>query len=296
MARRKREPHEIVEFEFDQLKRLVHNMLTGSKNLFGTTDQPGHYLREYPRTYQYVLGPLKSAEEFILERLDGARGLCSDMARLEPEEKDVLQAAEDLKLTGDHIRRMHTLITAAWDDEQLGRRFRELAGQHGFPGAASSAPSDIERAGEARPIRLWMSGPAQAVLMGAFDHGPVSSKKAAEQGMKEGDVLVCKEAARISGGSLMEVIDETGQWTGEPKVTGAWIKLNGVVEELVIDEDGHDLNFAITSRLERQAADMRRAERIADRDLAAIDSCHDRSRASDTEPVDPDDQALDQMF
>jgi hypothetical protein len=63
----------VIDFEFDQLHRLVNNLLIENKNL-----KSGYYYEEYPKTYQYVNGPLKDQAEYILERLDMARDLMKE--------------------------------------------------------------------------------------------------------------------------------------------------------------------------------------------------------------------------
>jgi hypothetical protein len=66
-------PQMVIEFEFDMLRRLVKNLLVDNKNL-----RSGYYYEEYPKTVQYVHGPLKEQAEYILERLDMTKDLMKE--------------------------------------------------------------------------------------------------------------------------------------------------------------------------------------------------------------------------
>jgi len=233
MPRRKKEPHEYVEQEFDSLKSLVHNLLTGSKNLASQSSALPYYLREYPRTDQYVRGPLTSAEGFILERLEQSREFCSDMAKFDPEEKALLDLAQEKGLTPATILGHLSLISAALADEKLGGPLRALSRNLGID--LPDAPRDAR---EPTPIRKWMSGSPEAVLQDGFSNGPWPDRTNAEARMNVGEILICKASERLP---MKGVTEDIPRWLGEP-VT---------VEAYVFQEDG-SFRALDVSRLEEE--------------------------------------------
>ena len=84
-------PRKTVEFQFDQLKRIVRNLLVDNRN-FKAGEDGGrrtipHAFRDHaaatPREIPasaFAGGQLKEMAEHIIESLDGARELCADMA------------------------------------------------------------------------------------------------------------------------------------------------------------------------------------------------------------------------
>ena len=91
MARKPLTTHQVMKIQFDQLSRLVTNLLVENKNL--KSDKPGelaYYFREFPRTEQYVSGPLARQAEHILERISETKQLCLDLA-VTNEEEEILE-------------------------------------------------------------------------------------------------------------------------------------------------------------------------------------------------------------
>ncbi|MCW3782985.1 hypothetical protein [Defluviimonas salinarum] len=85
MPRQPLTPKQIVEQEFESLKALVRNLLVENRNLKPREDARGwpaeaYYFAAYPKTADYVSGPLKRQAECILERLENASRLCAEMA------------------------------------------------------------------------------------------------------------------------------------------------------------------------------------------------------------------------
>lgn len=244
MTRRKKDPHEHVEQEFDTLKRLVHNMLTGSKNLQSQNGAMPYYLREHPSTASYVRGPLASAEGFILERLDQAKEFCSDMAKFDPDEQALVDLVEEKKITPDILAAQLTLLEAASRDPAIGAAFRTLAAQFGvsFPDAAPEPQ-------EAKPVRMWMSGSPEVVLEGSFSNGPWPDRARAEARMNVGEVLVCKSSERLLAPGKGALLDDL-RWLGDPVVTEAYVLLeNGTLEAL----DATNLEAEVRMRLVRDS-------------------------------------------
>lgn len=69
-----RTPTEIVNFELEQLERLIRNLLVENVNF-----KTGYYFsKEYTRTVEYVRGPLKEHADHILNRLKGSKEMILD--------------------------------------------------------------------------------------------------------------------------------------------------------------------------------------------------------------------------
>lgn len=241
MARRKKYPHEHVEQEFDALKRLVHNMLTGSKNLQSQNGGVPYYLREHPSTASYIRGPLTSAEGFILERLDQAKVFCADMAKFDPDEQALVDLVEERKLTPALITAQLALIEAAARNPKIGAAFRDLARQFDVP-----VPDAAIKPVEAKPIRMWMSGSPEAVISDSFSNGPWPDRARAEAWMNVGEILVCKSCERLMAPGKAAPQDDL-RWLGDPVATEAYVFLeNGTFEAL----DVSDLEASIRARME----------------------------------------------
>lgn len=81
MARQTPSPADVVRQQFALLRKSVTNLLVDNKNF--TSQAPGkrgHYFEEFPRTEDYVRGPLRSAAEHILDSVERTEGLAVDMA------------------------------------------------------------------------------------------------------------------------------------------------------------------------------------------------------------------------
>lgn len=242
MARRKKHPHEHVEQEFDALKRLVHNMLTGSKNLQSQNGGVPYYLREHPSTASYIRGPLTSAEGFILERLDQAKVFCADMAKFDPDEQALIDLVEERKLSPALLTAQLALLEAAARDHKIGAAFRTLAAQFGVT-LSDAAPASQEE----KPVRMWMSGSPESVLGDSFSNGPWPDRARAEAWMNVGDVLICKSCERLLAPGKDLAPDDL-RWLGDPVVTEAYIFLeNGTFEAL----DASNLETEIRMRMLR---------------------------------------------
>lgn len=241
MARRKKDPHEHVEQEFDALKRLVHNMLTGSKNLQSQDGQLPYYLREHPSTASYIRGPLTSAEGFILERLDQAKVFCADMAKFDPDEQALIDLVEERKLTPALLIAQLALLEAASQDPVIGVAFRSLAGKFGVALSGNS-----QEPVEGKPIRMWMSGAPEYVLGDSFSNGPWPDRARAEAWMNVGEILICKSCERLMAPGKEAAQDDL-RWLSDPVVTEAYVFLeNGEFEAL----DVSNLEAAIRARME----------------------------------------------
>ena len=81
MARPQPTPRQVVETQFAQLRRAIVNLLVDNKNFKAQgADRRAHYFEAYPRTEDYVHGPLRTAAEHILETVDASRDLAVTMA------------------------------------------------------------------------------------------------------------------------------------------------------------------------------------------------------------------------
>ena len=81
MARQQSTPRQVVETQFSQLRRAIVNLLIDNKNFRSQEGgRRAHYFEAYPRTEEYVRGPLRTAAEHILETVDATRELSARMA------------------------------------------------------------------------------------------------------------------------------------------------------------------------------------------------------------------------
>ena len=155
-------PRKTVEFQFDQLKALVRNILVDNRNFKpgedrGRTAIP-HAFRDghsdTPREIsasRFAAGPLQEMASLILERLDSARELCADMAA------DAVPEASHLFL----------LTAPEHDEERLVRAVSVEKAIEFF----TSHLRDLEYGGPVRIVAIQLP-PEDAVTDGVLDWAP----------------------------------------------------------------------------------------------------------------------------
>lgn len=116
-------PRKTVEFQFDQLRALVRNLLVDNRNFkpgekHGRATIPHAFrddMSETPREIsasRFAAGPLQEMASFILERLDSSRDLCADMAADAVPEASLLFLLSEPELSQERLVRAETVEKA----------------------------------------------------------------------------------------------------------------------------------------------------------------------------------------